>query len=119
MSERETQCAVSAHRNAADGAVFPILANTVFFLDGRHELAQEEIRVQDLLVGRVDIERRLSFGRNDKEVTDLVLLAEIFDQIPSAGLEKRLLIVAQAMQVIKNRILSCRTHGDRGLVAGR
>jgi len=52
-------------------------------------------------ISRVDIKSPPAFGRDNKKVAHLVLIAQVIEQGPAAAVEKRLLVVAKAVQKIK------------------
>ena len=79
-------------------------ANAVLALNVGNELPQKEITVADFAVSGVHVEAGLGFRSDDQEIANLVLLSQVFDQVPSAGFEKGLLVLAQAVQEIKHRI---------------
>src|ERR1700691_2034081 len=86
--------------------------------DVGNELANKEIAVAHAAVGGVDVEAALPFGRDDQEVGDLILPAEIFSNAPSSTLKQGLFIVAEPMQKIEHGIMPWRTAGSGGGVAG-
>lgn len=79
---------------------------------------QKKVAVTNSPVGGVDVETAFRFRGNDEKISDLILLAKVFDQIPSPRLEQSLLILAQAVQVIQNGIALCRMTDCR-IIAGR
>lgn len=80
---------------------------------------KEKIAVLYFSIGRVDVETALRFRGNDKKIANLVLLAKVFNQIPSSGLEQSLLILAKAMQVVKDGITLGGVTGDGCIVPRR
>ena len=88
-------------------------------LDVRNELAEKEIAVAHAAVGGIDVEAAFSFRRYYQEIVDLFLLAQVFDESPSAGLEQSLFVVAEAVEEIEDGITPWRMRRDCGVVAGR
>src|SRR5215471_21071442 len=119
MSKCKSQCAVASHRNPADGAVGTSTAEVVFALDLRHELLQEEIAVAHGFIRGIDVEASPALGRHDQKVAHLALVTQIIQQSPAATVEQSLLVVAQSMQKIQNRITPRRVFLGPCVVARR
>jgi len=115
MSEGQMKGAVSPHGNAGNGAIGTAGADTVVGGDKRKEFAQEKIFVAALAVEGVDIEAGAARGSGDEEFLEQAFVTEIFDKVPGAGVEKGLLIVAEAMKEIENG----EAAGFVGVEAGR
>ncbi len=80
---------------------------------------QEKIAVADGAVGRVDVKTSSAFRSDDKKIAELLLLAKIVEHCPSAAVEKRFLVIAQAVEKIEHRIVLWRVLFCAGVVAGR
>jgi len=106
MAKGEMKGAVAAHGNTGDGAVGAAGANAVVTLDERKEFAEKEIFVADLAVARIDIEAGAGSGRGDEEFAELLFLPGVLDEIPPAGMQEHLLVIAEAMKKVENRKLT-------------
>jgi len=102
VGKGEMQGAIAAHRDTGDGAVAPAGRDAVAFFDEREELLQQEIFVTGFSVFGVDIETSATIGSGNQKVSDFVLLAHVFDEIPGAGVDKGLLVVAKAVEEIED-----------------
>ena len=118
MAKGETQRTVSAHGDAGDRSIAAALADAVFLFDEWDELLQEKIAVAFGTVGGVDVKTSSTFGSDDKKIAELVLLAEIVEHRPAAAVEKRFLVVAQAMEEIEHWVVLWRVLFCFGVVAG-
>src|SRR5437763_12926649 len=104
MGKSETQRAIASHGDAADGAAAPAFTNTVVRLDVRDEFLQKEITVTHRAVGGIDVERAPAFGRDDEELSYLLLLSKIIEHCPSAAVEQCALVIPEPVQEIKHGI---------------
>src|SRR5579864_8056017 len=105
MCECKSQGAVSAHGEAGNASGFAVANDAVVGFDVGNELGEEEITVAVAVVGGVDEKAATAIGRDHDEVTDLVLLAKIFDQPPAAAAQHGLLVLAEAVKKIKRWVL--------------
>src|SRR5207245_11664195 len=64
----------------------------------------QKILVALAAIVRVDVETSVSGRSDDEELAKLVLLAQVLDQVHAAGLEKDLLVFAQAVEKIKDGV---------------
>ena len=119
MAEGETQGTVSAHGDSGDRSIAAAFADAVFLFDEWDELLQEKIAVADGTVGGVDVKTFSAFGSDDKKIAELMLLAEIVEHRPSTAVEKRFLVVAQAVKEVEHGIMLWRVLFCFGVVAGR
>src|ERR1700721_1715631 len=117
MGEGDPQCSIAAHGNAADRAARAPRKNAVGTFDVRHELLQKKIAVAHRAIRRVDVKASSAFRRNDEKISQLVLVTQIVEQGPSATVEQRLLVVAEAVQKIKHRIALRRISRRAGIVS--
>src|SRR5271166_6540401 len=104
--ESKTQRTKAAHRDARDAARPAPALNPVLLLHLRHEFFGQKVLVAHLAIGRVQEERVSAAGRKHDEIADLALAAEVFDEISPAGIQQRLFVIAQSVQVVQNRKLS-------------
>src|SRR5690348_4480038 len=102
MAKGEVKGAIAAHGNTGDGAVGASGASAVVALDERKKFAEEEIFVADVAVTRIDVEAGAGSGRGDEEFVELLFLPGVFDEIPAAGMEEHLLVIAEAVKEIEN-----------------
>jgi hypothetical protein len=102
MSESKMQSAVTAHGNAGDGAIRAAGARAVVALDERKKFLQQEILVADFAVTGVDVKAGCPRRSGDQKILELPFFAEVFDEIPASGVEKRLLVVAKSMEEIED-----------------
>ena len=103
MPECQVQRSISAHRDPGNGAVGATRRHTVMLLDEREEFPHQEIFVAFLAILGVDVEARPAFRRGDQEILQLALLPQVLHQVPFAGVDKELLVVAKPVQEIKDR----------------
>src|SRR5208282_6155269 len=118
MVKGKPKGAVSAHGDTADRSRGALPPNRVMCLDVGNELANEEIAGAQAAVSGVDVKAAPPFGRDHQKSGDLSLLAEIFDHVPSTGLEQALFVVAESVQKIEHRITTRRRAGSRGVIVG-
>jgi hypothetical protein len=102
MSESEMQSSVAAHGNAGDGAIGAAGANAVVAFDEGKEFLKEKIFVAEFVVAGIDIEGGFAGGGGDEEILEAAFFAKIFDQVPAVGVEKGLLVVAEAVKEIED-----------------
>jgi hypothetical protein len=102
MSEGEMEGAVAAHGNAGNGAIGAAGTDAVAVFDERKKFPQEEGFVADFAVAGVDIEASPAGGSGDEEFLEAAFFAEILDEVPAAGVEKCLLVVAESVEEIEN-----------------
>src|SRR6185437_4518517 len=106
MSKREPKRAVSTHRQSRNAARLTAANYAELRFNLRHEFGEEEVAVALLAVGGVDKERGASFNRNDQEIANGVVLAQVFDQTPPAAQHERLLVLPEPVEEIENRIFT-------------
>src|SRR5580700_5021361 len=104
MQERKAQRSVPAHRKARNSSRCACGLNTIAGFDCGHELAQKKIFVSLFAVVRIDVEARTRRWRHDQEFAQLMLLPQIFDEVPPARMQKHLLAIAKPVKKIKHRI---------------
>src|SRR5712692_4129696 len=104
MCESEAKCAIASHGNAGDGSPCPPRPDAVFALDIRHEFPQKKFTVTHRTVGGVDVEAAHPFRRSHQKVANLVLLAQILDQVPSSRVDQRLLVLSKTVQKVEHRV---------------
>src|ERR1700719_352466 len=104
MRERKPQCSVTAHREPRNASRSARRCNSVPAFDRRHEFAKKKILVPLLAVVRINVKTRPRHGRHDQKFAQLMLLPQIFDQIPAARMQKHLLVIAEPVKKIEHRI---------------
>src|SRR6202040_1151158 len=70
----------------------------------RHEFAKKKILVPLLAVVRINVKTRSRRGRHYQKFAQLMLLPQIFDQIPAPRMQKHLLVIAEPVKKIEHRI---------------
>ena len=80
-------------------------ARYFFSICGMNSFTQE-IFIAHFAVFGVDIEGVTGAGRKNDEVADLALAAQFGDDVPPTGVQQRLLVVAESVQVIEHRIMA-------------
>src|SRR4029077_18069562 len=102
--------AVSTHGHAGDALAQAPRTNAILALDERHEFLEKEVAVADLasISSRIDVKAAPTLRSDDEEVADLALLAKIFNQLPGAGVDERLLVVAETMEEVEDGMFFCR-----------
>src|SRR5580700_1102548 len=103
----ETQRSVASHGNTGNRSCLTLPPNAIVGFNVGDEFLQEEIAVSDFPVGGVYVEAGLRLRCDDQEITDLVLLTQVFDQVPSRGFEQGLFILTEAVQEIEHRVTLC------------
>src|SRR5487761_266957 len=104
MAKSQVQSAVAPHGNSANAAIMAAGPRAIRAFNERQEFADEEILVAVVTVARIDVETGVRVGRDDQKFAKLVLLPKILNQIPSTGADEHLLVFAQAVKKIKDRI---------------
>src|SRR5580704_9297786 len=84
-----------------------------------HEFLEEEITVSFRSICRIDVETSAPLRCRDEKVPHLVLTAQTIQKGPPAAIEKRLLVVSQAMQEIEHGIPPGRFLSHTRVVPGR
>ncbi len=102
MSEGEMEGAVAAHGNAGNRAIGAAGTEAVAAFDERKKFLQEEGLVADFAVAGIDVEASPARGSGDEEFLEAAFFAEILDEVPAAGVEKCLLVVAESVEEIEN-----------------
>src|SRR5215469_2620245 len=95
--------AVASHGDAGDGAVGASRGCAVSFFNQREKLLEKEILVAAVAVAGVDVEARGAVGRGNEEVLELLFVAPVFDEIPEAGVDEELFVVAEAVKIVEDR----------------
>ena len=102
MMEGKMEGTVAAHGNAGDRAIGAALTDLIAAFDEGEKFLQEKILVTDFAVAGVDVETGAAGGSGDEEILEAAFFAEIFDEVPSAGVNKGLLVIAEAVEEIEN-----------------
>src|SRR4029077_12841002 len=100
-----TQRSITSHGDPRDRSSSPSRPHAVPAFDEGHEFLQKKITVPEGLIGRVDVETAPALWRHNKEVADLVLAAQVFDQRPASRVEQGLFVFADAEQTIEPPLL--------------
>src|SRR5215475_5830859 len=103
MAKRKVKSAVTAHGRARDGSVGAARFDSKLFFDARQEFLHEKIFVPNFAVVRIDVKRSSGSGGDDQKFGELFSFPGIFHEIPAAGMNKHLFVVAESVKEIKNR----------------
>jgi len=115
MRKGKSQRAITAHGKSGYASRFPVANHVEVRFYVRQELGEKKIAVTIMPVSRIYEETASPLRRDHQEISDLVLLPEIFDQSPTAGSQKGLLVFAQSVQKIQDGVFLAGFF----LVAGR
>ena len=107
VAEGEMQRAVASHGDARDGAVGAAGGDAIALFDEREKFLQKKIFVAVLAVLGIDVEARTTVGRGDQEVLQFTFFALVFDEIPEAGMDEELFVVAESVEGIEDRKVFC------------
>ena len=102
MSEGEMERAVATHGDTGDGAIGAAGADAVAAFDERKKFLQKKILIANFAVARVDVKASFARWSGDEKILEAAFFAEVFDEVPGAGAEKGLLVVAEAMEEIED-----------------
>jgi len=102
MAKREMQRSVTAHGSSRNGAVGAARPDAEAFFKCRAKIPAQGIFVANFSVMRIDIEGRSRGRSDDQEFTELPSFPKVFDEIPTAGVDEHLFVVAEAVKEIKN-----------------
>src|SRR5215469_5909424 len=115
--------AVASHGDAGDGAVGAPRGYAVAFFNQRKKLLEKEILVAAVAVAGVDVEARAAVGRGNEELLELLFVAQVFDEIPEAGVDKELFVVAEAVKIVEDReffgLVSVERSGENDAIGDR
>jgi hypothetical protein len=103
MAEREMERAVAAHGDAGNSAIGATRMNAVVAFNEGKEFFQQKVFVTILAIARIDIETRATAWRGDEELFQLAFFPEILDEIPGAGVNEHLFVIAEAVEEIEDR----------------
>jgi hypothetical protein len=78
--------------------------DSVFRFDQRNKLLEKKVAIPNSPVCRVHVESASALGSDDEKLPDFVLLIEVVKQSPPTAVEESLLVVAEAVQKIKDWI---------------
>jgi hypothetical protein len=120
MSEGEMESPVTAHGNAGDGAIGAAGADAIAAFDERKKFLQEKILVAGFAVARVDVKAGFARWSGNEEILEAAFFAEVFDEVPRAGAEKGLLVVAEAVEEIEDgkaaRFVGVKAGGEKNAI---
>jgi len=102
MAEGEMQRAVATHGNAGDGAIGAARSDAITLFDEGEKFLEKKVLVAILPVAGVDVEAGAAVGGGDGEVLELMSLAHVIYEIPEAGVDEELFVVAEAVKVIED-----------------
>src|SRR5579864_8870127 len=105
MAKRQMQRAVATHGNSANATIAAAGPRAVRAFNKRQKFADEEILITFAAIARIDVEAGARIRRDNQKLAELMLLPKILDQIPPAGTDKHLLVFAEAVKKIENRIM--------------
>lgn len=102
VAEGEMERAKTAHRDAGDGSIGAAGSDSIAVFDKGEKFLRQKILVAGLAVLGIDVETRASVRSRDQKIFQLVVVAEIFDDVPCAGVDEELFIVAESMEEIED-----------------
>ncbi len=102
MAEGQMERAVASHGYAGNGAVGAAGSGAVTFFDEGKEFFEQKILVAIFAVAGVDVEARVTIRSDDEKVLELLIVTQVFDEIPEAGVDEELFVVAEAVKVIED-----------------
>jgi hypothetical protein len=102
MSEGEMESPVTAHGNAGDGAIGAAGADAIAAFDERKKFLQEKILVAGFAVARVDVKAGFARWSGNEEILEAAFFAEVFHEVQGTGVNKGLLVIAEAVKEIED-----------------
>lgn len=105
IGECETECAIAPHGYAANCPPRPTAMDAISAFNVGHEFLKKKVAVAHFASGGVDVKTGLGLRSDNEELADLVLLAKILNQVPSARFEKCLFVLAQTVKKVEHGIL--------------
>src|SRR5262249_14044845 len=114
MAKSEMERAVATHRNTGNRTVGAAGRDTILLLDEGKEFLKQEILITNSSILCVDVETGAAGGSGDEEVFQFGAIAQIFDEIPQAGMDEELFVVAEAVERVKDREVFCLVGVERG-----
>ena len=102
MAEGEMQRAVATHGDAGDGAVGAAGGCAIALFDEREKFLKEKIFVTVFAVLGIDVKTCPAVRRGDQKTFQLAFFTQVFDEVPRAGVDKELFVVAETVEVIKD-----------------
>src|SRR5581483_10939339 len=104
MAEGKMKGAVASHGDAGNRAIGAAGTGAIVALDEGEKFLEQEIVEAALAVAGIDVEAGAARRRGNQEFLELPLFPQILDQVPAAGMEKHLLVVAEAVKKVENRV---------------
>ena len=101
------QRAVTSHGDAGNGAIGAAGRCAVAFFDEREKFLQQKIFVAVLAVLCIDVEACSAVRRGDQEIFQFAFFALVFDEIPRAGVDEELFVVAESVEGIEDGEVFC------------
>src|SRR5258708_22896579 len=105
--ECEPQRPVATHGDAADAPSGAVPYQAEFLLHLWDKVTNKKIFITDPPVSGIDVETRVSIGRDDHHFANLLLLLRIFDHVPTAGGNQKALVSAQPVEVVERWKFLC------------
>src|SRR5215472_8508644 len=102
MAESEVQRTVAAHGNSGDGAMPAAGCDAIAFFDEWKKFLQKEILITRFAILRIDVKTGIAARCGNQKFPDLAPFPHVFGQIPGAGVDEGLFVVAQAVQEVEN-----------------
>lgn len=104
MAEGQVQSAIAAHGNPGNAAVGASGLRAIAFFDLGKKFLEKKILVTKAAVTGVYVEAGASIRRDDQKIAELTPLPEVLDKIESARMDEHLLVVAESMKKIEDRV---------------
>jgi hypothetical protein len=103
MVEGQVERAVAAHGDSIDGAIGAAGCDSIAVFDEGEKFLEHEIFVAILAVSGVDVEAGARIGSGDQKIREFVFVAHVFNDIPEAGVDYELFVVAEAVEEVEDR----------------
>ena len=102
MAEGKMERAVAAHGDPGDGAVGAARGGAIALFDKRKKFPKQEILVANLAILGIDVKVGAAGGRGDEKIFQLAAVTLVLDEIPQAGMNEELFVVAKAMKFVED-----------------
>ena len=102
MAKSQVQSAIAPHGNTGDGTMAVARGDAVAFFHKRKKLLEQEILVMRFSVFRIDVEAGVRAGSSDHKLLQLPFFPHVFCEIPRAGMNEELLVVAEAVKKVQD-----------------
>jgi hypothetical protein len=108
------ECPVATHGNPRNGAMTSARRHAIAPFDERKKFLKQKIFVAFFAIPRIYVEAGAAIRRGNQKLLQFTLFAHVFRQIPRAGMNEKLLVVAKAVQEIEDGKMSRLIRVKRG-----